>query len=252
VTAPGFNVSHLERTYNSPVVRAQRTRIRELLDPAEGDVVVDLGCGPGHLAAELAQDVGPRGHVVALDREAGMLDAARAKLVQGNSELVLGDVTAVPLEDGRCDGAVVVQVLEYVPDVAAALGEVRRVLRPGGVAVLVDTDWRSAVWHTEDRQRTDAVLRHWEGHFEHPHLPTAMPRLARSAGFATADVTALPMVETATVGDTYSLGMAATIAHFVARTDPDLAKEWRDDVRTQAKEGRYFFSLNRFATVVAV
>jgi arsenite methyltransferase len=163
---------------------------------------------------------------------------------------VLADVTAIPLVDGQMDRAVAVQVLEYVPDLDRALAEVRRVLKPGGTAVLVDTDWRSAVWHTDDRQRTDAVLRAWEDHFRHPHLPAMIPRLARSAGFTTVELVALPMVETDTEDDTYSLGMAATIAHFVARTAPDVAKEWRADVKAQSGRGEYFFSLNRFAAIL--
>jgi arsenite methyltransferase len=250
VSAPSFDAGHLERIYNVPVVRAQRAQIRELLGTSDGELAVDLGCGPGHLAAELVEDVGVRGVVVGLDREPNMVLAARGRVPVGRLRLVNADVTAVPIRDGAVDRAVAVQVLEYVPDVAAALAEVRRLLRPGGTAVVVDTDWRSAVWHTDDRSRTDAVLRAWETHFVHPHLPTAMPGLARAAGFRTVDVVALPMVETMTVGDTYSLGMAATIARYVGRSDPELAGGWRQDVTSQAAAGRYFFSVNRFATVV--
>ncbi len=250
MTAPGFSASHLARAYDAAVVRAQRVQIRELLGAREGEALADLGCGPGHLAAELALDVGPCGRVIALDREPGMVKAATARLTGEGSQIVLADVTAVPVADLQLDRAVAIQVLEYVPDVERALSEVRRVLKPGGTAVLVDTDWRSAVWHTDDRNRTDAVLRAWEGHFRHPHLPVMMPGLARSAGFTSVDVVALPMVETQTGADTYSMGMAAAIAHFVARTEPVLATGWRDDVKEQSRRGQYFFSLTRFATIV--
>lgn len=248
--SPGFNPSHLERIYNAAVVQAQRAQIRGLLGALDGDAVLDLGCGPGHLTAELGKDVGPGGRVIGLDREPGMLTAARARMSTGTSQFLLADVTAVPVGDGQMDRAVAVQVLEYVADVDRALTEIRRVLTPGGTAVLVDTDWRSAVWNTDDRDRTDAVLRVWEGHFSHPHLPTMMPWIARAAGFKSVEVVALPMMEMETEGDTYSLGMAATISHFVARKEPDLASSWRKDVQTQAGQGRYFFSLNRFATIV--
>lgn len=252
--APTFDPRRLGRTYDAPAVQVQRARTRALLGAQPGDRVLDLGCGPGHLTTELAADLGPDGRVVGLDRLAGMVDATRARAgdagVADRCAVALADATALPLADGVCDGAVVVQVLEYVLDVARALTELHRVLRPGGRAVLVDTDWRSCVWHTEDRDSTDAVLRSWEAHFVHPHLPTSLPRLAREAGFVSAEMHAVPVVETETSSDTYSLGMAATIARFVGRREPELASAWRDDVRSQAADGTYFFSLTRFATVV--
>jgi len=84
----------------------------------------------------------------------------------------------------------------------------------------------------------------------HPQLPAGLQRLARAAGFADAVVHAVPIVETDTSSDTYSLGMAAFIARFVGRQDAALADAWRADVRRQAAKGTYFFGLTRFATIV--
>lgn len=252
--ATTFDARGLARAYDVPAVQAQRDSTRELLAARPGDRVLDLGCGPGHLGTELARDLGPGSRVLGLDRAAGMVDAARTRAAEaGLAErcgFALADAGALPLSGGSCDGAVAVQVLEYVPDVGRALAELHRVLRPGGRAVIVDTDWRSCVWHSQDRGRTDAVLRAWEAHFVHPQLPVRMPVLAREAGFAGAEVHAVPLVETDTSRDTYSLGMAGTIAKFVGRRDPALGTVWRDDLRAQAAAGTYFFAVTRFAVVV--
>ena len=184
--------------------------------------------------------------------------AAKAKRTgaAANCGLVLGDATSLPLADNACDRLVAVQVLEYVPEVARALAEVHRVLAPGGRAVVVDTDWRSCIWHTDDAKRTEAVLRAWESHFVHPHLPAILQGLAEAAGFSRAEIHALPLVETQTQTQTqtqtdmYSLGMAATIERFVDRDEPGLADGWREDLKTQAVRGTYFFSLTRFAVVL--
>lgn len=244
VTSGRFDPAALGRAYDVAAVREQRVRTRELLGPVDG-TVLDLGCGPGHLSAELAATA----RVVAVDRETAMLVATRERA--GDGVLCLrAEATELPLADGAVDTAAVVQVLEYVPDVAGALAELRRVLRPGGRAVLVDTDWRSCVWHSDDRDRTDRVLRLWEDHFVHPHLPSAVPALARAAGFERVQVHALPLVETDTSTDTYSRGMAATIGRFVARREPELAAAWRADLQAQAERGTWWFSLTRTATVV--
>ena len=245
---PAFDARALGRAYDVPAIALQRERTRELLGAGPGDTVLDLGCGPGHLAVELAATA----RVAALDREAGMLAATRARAQQAGvgCRLAQADASALPLVAASVDRATVVQVLEYVRDVARALRELHRVLRPGGRAVVVDTDWRSCVWHSDDRERTDRVLRRWEEHFVHAQLPTVLPGLARAAGFAEVEVHALPVVETSTAQDTYSLGMARTVARFVGRTDPELAEGWLADVRSHASAGTWFFSLTRFATVL--
>ena len=254
-----FDARHLDRIYDTAPVRLQRARTRQLLDARTGDRVLDLGCGAGHLTTELAVDVGPAGRVIGLDQQAGMLAAAAAKVeasVADNCSLVLADATSLPLRDNVCDRLVAVQVLEYVPEVARALAEAHRVLAPGGRAVVVDTDWRSCIWHTDDAKRTEAVLRAWESHFVHPHLPAILQGLAEAAGFSRAEIHALPLVETQTQTQTqtqtdmYSLGMAATIERFVNRDEPGLADGWREDLKTQAVRGTYFFSLTRFAVVL--
>jgi len=258
VSGPGgrgraFDARHLDRIYDTAPVRLQRARTRQLLDARPGDRVLDLGCGAGHLTTELAVEVGPDGRVIGLDQQAGMLASAAAKAearALDNCSLVLADATSLPLGDNVCDRLVAVQVLEYVPDVAGALAEAHRVLAVGGRAVLVDTDWRSCVWHTDDPTRTEAVLHAWESHFVHPHLPAKLSGLAEASGFTSAEVHALPLVETQTQTDTYSLGMAATIERFVERHQPGLADGWREDVRSQALRGTYFFSLTRFAVVL--
>jgi arsenite methyltransferase len=247
-----FDASHLDRMYKTAAMRAQRARTRQLLQVRPGDRVVDLGCGVGDLITELAVDVGPAGRVIGVDQQPGMLAAAAVKVrAADNCSLVLADAASLPLGDNTCDRLVAVQVFEYVPDVARALAEAFRVLTVGGRAVLVDTDWRSCVWHTDNRERTDAVLRAWESHFAHPYLPARLPRLAEASGFSEAEVYALPVVETeAHHADTYSLGMAASIERFVKRLEPDVVGGWREDVKAQAMRGTYFFSLTRFAVVL--
>ncbi|MEX2290138.1 MAG: methyltransferase domain-containing protein [Mycobacteriales bacterium] len=248
-----FDPQRLGQIYDAPAVVDQRAATRRLLAARPGARVLDLGCGPGHLTAELAGDVGEQGHVLGLDRQPSMIEAARRRTGRGAGQarrnFVLGSATALPLDDASCDGVVAVQVLEYVPDLEQAVAELCRVLRPGGTAVLVDTDWRSCVWHSADRDRTDTVLRAWEEHFVHPHLPTGIAALLRAGGLQDVQVHAVPVVETDPAAALYSLGMADLIAAFVARRHRDLVEAWQADILQQAAAGEYFFGVTRFAAV---
>jgi len=99
-------------------------------------VLGDLGCGTGETSATLAPFVR---HVIAVDASAQMLQAARKRLQPfDNVELRRGDLEALPIDDARLDAATLMLVLHYVPEPERALGEVARVLKPGGRLIFVD------------------------------------------------------------------------------------------------------------------
>lgn len=107
--------------------------VLENLGPLEGRRVLDLGCGKGRFGRVLAS----RGaRVVGLDLSSAMLaEAARLGLA-----CVLGSARRLPFRASSFDAAIAVEVLEHLEPraVAEALGELRRVLSPGGRLVLVD------------------------------------------------------------------------------------------------------------------
>jgi 2-polyprenyl-3-methyl-5-hydroxy-6-metoxy-1,4-benzoquinol methylase len=110
-----------------------------------GQTWLDVGCGPGHLAARLA-DRGLR--VVALDADRSMIELAQRRLRRGGSSgmvtLVQGDVGALPLATSSIDGAVATSLVGCLSDLSAFIRELRRVLRPGGSLVMTATN-RSSV-----------------------------------------------------------------------------------------------------------
>jgi ArsR family transcriptional regulator len=105
-----------------------------MLDPQW--VVADLGCGTGSTAELLAPVVGK---VIAVDREPAMLDAARKRLERfDNVELLRDDVTGLSIGDEQVDAAIVSLVMVAVGEPEAVVREVARILRPGGLAMVVD------------------------------------------------------------------------------------------------------------------
>lgn len=112
---------------------AWRRDCRELGALVNGPRVLDLGVGSGLSVVEMARAVPARQHV-GVDLAARMLRRARARgLAEGFPvPLLRADVTALPFRDGAFDGATGHSILYLVDDPAAALAELRRVLRPGG------------------------------------------------------------------------------------------------------------------------
>jgi arsenite methyltransferase len=232
----------IEATYTTPDVVAQRREVRRLLALQPGERVVDIGAGPGFLAAEMAAE-GAR--VFAVEPSASMRELARARDVDFAVED--GSAEALPLPDGSVDAAVATQVLEYVPDVPGALAEIRRVLRPGGRVLLLDTDWDSVVWHSSDADRTRAVLAAWEEHLADPYLPRTLGGALREAGFAEVTPSVWPLFNAGADRGTFSNGLVPVIAAFVAGrrgVTAETAQGWVDDL--DALGEATFFSINRY------
>jgi SAM-dependent methyltransferase len=110
-----------------------------------GDVVLDLGCGPGYTSFELARIVGPEGRVIARDISRRFVDFVAAegeRLGFANVEPSLGPVEELELPVGSLDAAYARWLLCWLPDPTPALACAGRSLRPGGVVVLQDyLDW---------------------------------------------------------------------------------------------------------------
>jgi ubiquinone/menaquinone biosynthesis C-methylase UbiE len=112
---------------------------RALLDAVveavpQGGVVLDAGCSSGYLLEDMRRTL-PAATLVGADLVAAGL--RRAHELVPDAELVLADVCDLPLLDGVADAVVSANLLEHVPDDRAALAELHRVLRPGGLAAIV-------------------------------------------------------------------------------------------------------------------
>ena len=241
---------HIQRVYSTPDVVQQRAEVLAFLAAKPGERVLDIGSGPGFLVASLADAVGPDGTVHGLDQSAPMNTIARE--VIGDKPWVTldeGDAMALPYPDGAFDAAVSTQVYEYVADIPGALAELRRVMRPGGRVLLLDTDWDSVVWHVADRERHRRVMTAWEEHLVHSHLPCTLPGQLRGAGFRVTGRHLIPLFNPTYEENTYSALTIETIGRFaVGRqglTQPDV-DAWAADLRERGAEDDYLFSVNRY------
>jgi len=142
-------------------------------------VVADIGCGTGNASEVLAPLVSK---VVAIDQSEAMLNAARKRLTGvANVEFLRGDVEKLPLKDASVDAAVCVLVLHHIEDPSVACREMARILRPGGVCLIVDM-----VEH--DRVQYKHTMGHrWLG-FGIPELV----RMLGAAGLADVRMSVLP------------------------------------------------------------
>jgi ubiquinone/menaquinone biosynthesis C-methylase UbiE len=169
---------------NEHKARQQGERALEL---QAGESVLEIGFGTGNTAIDLAGMVGAEGKVCGIDISSGMLEVAEKKVQEAglsNIGLKVGDARELPYEDGSFDAAFTSFTLELFPeeDIPTVLGEVKRVLKPGGRLGVVSM---ATVKDGEHESVLEKTYKWMHVHF--PHLVDCRPidpaAALTSAGF---------------------------------------------------------------------
>ena len=240
----------VEALYRTPDAIRRRSLALQLLEPREGERILDVGCGPGFLASDLAGAVGPEGLVHALDVSPPMLALAAARCAgQPWVRLESGDAARLELDDGAYDAVLSVQVHEYVADVEGSLRALRRALRRGGRALVVATDWDSIVWASSDDARMARILSAFDEHVAHPHLPRRLGPLLAQVELPVQRVEVFVQLNPVLDASGFSFGLLDLVHRFVpGRRGVTQAEAdgWAEDLRALGARGEYFFSLNQY------
>jgi ubiquinone/menaquinone biosynthesis C-methylase UbiE len=240
---------HLEKTYRTKDIVAQRRETIRHLNLSAGEKVVDIGCGLGFLCEEMSKIVGRHGAVVGIDISPDLIDLCARREHPPWLSYEVGDATKLPQSDASFDVVVCTQVAEYIADVDVVLSEAFRILKPGGRTIFVATDWDALVWFSDDAKRMAAVLRSWEAHCAHPRLPRTMPHRVKSAGLRLDDAFVYALLNLSYDDDNYSKGLSTIIEKFVGGRGGVSASDlnaWLGEFERLNESGRYFFSNNRY------
>ena len=229
-----------------------REGLEPLIAPARvgpGQVVVDFGCGPGHLAIELARRVGPEGRIIALDVNREFLERTRARAERaGLADRVTTELLEkerLPLTDSAVDRVVCKNVLEYVPDPATTVAEFRRVLRPGGIAHVSDSDWGALIVEPLAPERVERIMSAAGVAFRTPRIGRSLYGLFRAAGFQDVSVQVLTSVDT--LGRMRPvISNLATYARASGRADESELEAFLGDVERAVEEQTYLAILPQF------
>lgn len=240
---PADLLEFLDRVGDVEPVREAKRTATAAMDLRAGDRVIDVGCGTGLDLLAMATDVGATGRVTGIDVSARAVAAARRR-VSGVSTVTatVADVQDLPYEDGSFDACRADRTLQHVPDAERALAEIRRVLSPGGLLVVLELrtnlQWDANLasdpvgqtvheaFSTTDERRT------WLGYM--------LPLLLARSGFADLRLDATPR----RTGDFHVADVALRLTDHVQQATQDglidagAGAEWLHRVREAAGDGR--------------
>jgi arsenite methyltransferase len=224
----------------------RRSAALEALQLHGGERVVQVGCGGGFYTYEAAQCIGCTGRVCAVDLSADQITAAQARCAELEwVECRVGDAVKLPYGNAEVTALYGVQVFEYVVKRDDALREIYRVLRPGGGAVILATNWSSVVWHSEQPARMERVLSAWTAHAAYPDLPAILLARLRQVGMIPIRQGPVPVLNTSYHANSFSYYLARMIRPLVVGRQAvthDDADAWLAEFEELEQRGAYFFS----------
>lgn len=239
-----------DRSYLDPEIVRQRLITLDALSLKSGDRVLDAGCGTGLLTELMSAQIGSSGQVTGVDQSQNMLALAADRCdMLGNVKLQPGDVTSLDFEAGSFDAASCVQTLLYVDDVEQAIGELHRVLKPGGRVAIIETDWHGLVLNSPDYSLTRKLIDAWDAAVPGPNLPPRLGSLLRKTGFNAIHVKAVPVINDSYNEASYGASMVRYLAKNAIKREVvsrEQADNWLQQLVGQPDQSDFFFCINRF------
>jgi ubiquinone/menaquinone biosynthesis C-methylase UbiE len=218
---------------------------------AEGMSVIEVGCGTGVIARDVARVVGPSGRLAAVDPSERLLDYARKRPPMAGEppiEWVAGYADSLPFPAHTFDVGLAVTLISHLRNQHAALAELRRVTKVGGKVMLFDQDYQTLVFEHSDRHLTRRILLHGADYnIVDGWCGRKLPGLLAEVGLH--HVTCWPFVYSERDASSYLITIAERFAKLARRhgvIDREEHKTWIGELHARATEGTFYASLNYY------
>lgn len=245
---PNYFIRFLDEACAQQSFQAYKKRSYELLELAPGQRVLEVGCGTGDDARDIAHLVGPTGHVVGLDNSQAMIAEAkhRAAGIRLPLEFQVGDAMHMTYADASFDAVRADRSFMHIPDPVKALAEMVRVTRPGGRVLVYEVDFETVTIDAPDRALARRVVNAWCDGFRDGWLGRRMPRLLADAGLA--GLVVEPMTLILTENLTHQMIGEQTVARAKKTGAINEAEghTWLQFLADVARAGRLFCTLEGF------
>jgi len=230
-----------------PGVRRLRAWAREVLRPGPGERAVDIGAGTGEETQAMAAAVGPSGLAVGVEPNPELREVAteRAAAAGSAARFVDGVAYALPFDDATVDVIRCERLFQHLDEPDRAAAEIARVLRPGGRALVSDSDWGTMVIHPGEEAVVEIVRRFWLGRFPNPLSGRRLGGQLTAAGLVVDDAGSQALIQDAAGAES----MLSLLRNVEGLLTDDQRDRLLADLRAGAERGDFHFSVTMFAVL---
>lgn len=236
-------VEVLDKQAAMPGVRRLREWSLQALAVRPGERALDVGSGTGSEVAAL-RALGA--DAVGVEPNPGMRSVSTTR---HGDHFVAGEASALPFADASFDVVRCERVFQHLADPARAAAEIHRVLRPGGRAVVIDSDWATALIHPGDQRVVTALMTTMVELSTNPHSGRRLPGLLSRAGLTVTDTGSQALIQSTVDTDLLGMGLSAAIANgAITEADRD---RFLADLLAGEVSGDFHMSVTMFAVVAS-
>lgn len=223
-----------------------------VLRPQSDDIIIDIGCNTGDADRGLLLKYPEVRKVVGIDNSEERMKNALEKWRRDGSptklEFRLADALELPFRDNYFDRGFCVDTLEWIKDPLRGLREMRRVIKPGGVLLMIHSDFDTQVFNSTDKKLCRRIVHAFSDSGPNGQIGRELNWLCQEAGFKNIRPLVYTLVNTEWKSNLY----AYKAAHMMVEW-PILASEvskqelglWLADLEIQHTKGKFFYSINR-------
>lgn len=238
-------IAALDQQSRLPGIPRLRAWTIAALGLRHGDRVLDIGSGTGEQARLLEETVGSQ--VTGVDPNPGMRAEAqrrapRAKFVDGNAY-------ALPFDDASFDAVTCERVFQHLDHPERATAEIARVLRPGGRAVVTDTDWATAIIHPGEPEIVRVMTESMQGGVVNPYAARRLPGQLTGAGLTVDDIGSQALVQSPDAATGPLVRMLGRMAVDRGVIDALDCERFLTDLAAGAETGDFHMSVTMFAVL---
>lgn len=243
---PSAWIDVLDRMRQEPAYAAYKQRVAELLEPSQSGSYLEVGCGTGADALDLASRFGVS--VAGVDVSRAMVDEARRR---GLRDARVASADALPFGASSFDGCWADRVFQHLASPVDALAEMVRVTKPRGRIVVADPDYDTQVVDVPDQALARRVLRfRADVALRNGTIAHRMGGLFADAGLTDIVVEAAPVVvrDPAALDNAMGLRTWATVARERRMLPAEDADSWERAIDDAVAAGRFLYAFSIFVT----
>ena len=232
-----------------PYFREYKQRSYALLALEPGLSVLEVGCGLGDDARRMADKVSPDGWIVGMDASAKLIgDASRQAPSNPLIDWIQADARRLPFGTESFDRCRVDRTLQHVARPGAAIREMARVLKPGGILLAYDNDWGTFTINGSPENVTQTVEGLWRDSITNRWIGRNLKRLFVGAGLheVSDEPSVSVMTEFETTDRVYNISQTVERAVAIGLLTPSAAESWLADVKELSRHGLFLCTLTTF------
>lgn len=242
-----YLIKLLGRISEAPAVQECLQEQLRWLDIRDGFHILDVGCGIGYQAFEMAKRVGRSGKVIGTDMSEAMVEVSKQNYAEKGVPLTFQTAFAdkQPFKDGSFDRVRTERVLLYVPDLDKTFNEFYRLLKPAGKVLAFDVDMEGLLIAHPNKALTRQVLNFISDSFPNGRIGIELPARMQKAGFNNIQVKHFGyMIPYDAIREIYGGTLSTGVEKGVFK-ESDIATWW-NDLASENQQGGYLASQTGF------